>query len=361
MSVVNRVVSIPLPLAQSAGGGRGSSDEGPVYREAPFLAGPENYLAATAVTSFFEPAGNGDPPLVFYGPAGVGKTHLVLGLAAGSRRYYPQRAVAYATGAEFARDVNDAIARKTTVELRRKYRQLDLLVLDGVDALANKPSAQGELLHTLDALHNRAGRVVVATRQAPAEMLKLFPALRGRLSQGLVVPVAAPGPEARLELVVQLAAARRIEISRRAARALAAGLPVTAPRLMSALGDLHAAARERGRPIDVAAVRRLTKERASAGGLTLRGIAAAVCRHYGLRLAELRGPSRRQSVVVARGVAVYLARRLTNSSLEQIGRFFGERDHTTMLHAFRRVEQLLETDPGIRQSLGELQANLEVG
>jgi chromosomal replication initiator protein len=322
MSVVNRVVSIPLPLAQSAGSGRDGSDGAPIYREAPFLAGPENYLAATAVATFFEPTGNGDPPLVFYGPTGVGKTHLVLGLAAGSRRYYPERVVAYTTAAEFARDVNDAVARKTTVELRRKYRQLDLLVLDGVDTLASKPVAQGELLHTLDDLHNRSGRVVVATRQSPAEMSKLFPALRGRLSQGLVVPVAAPGPEARLELVVQLAAARRI---------------------------------------DVAAVRRLTKERASAGGLTLRGIAGAVGKHYRLRLAELRGPSRRQGVVVARGVAVYLARRLTNLSLEQIGHYFGQRDHTTMLHAHRRVEELLETDPGIRQSLGELQAGLEVG
>jgi chromosomal replication initiator protein len=359
MSVVNRVVSIPLPLAQSSGNGRG--DDSPSFREAPFLAGPENYLAATAVTSFFEPAAQVDPPLVFYGPAGVGKTHLSMGLAAGSQRYYPQRRTAYVTGTEFARDVNDAVARKTTTELRAKYRQLDLLILDGMDTLATKPSAQGELLHTLDALRNRAGRVVVATRQSPSELAKLFPALRGRLCEGLVVPVAAPGPEARFELVVQLAAARRIEISRRAARALAAGLPVTAPRLMSALGDLHAVARERGRPIDLAAVRKLTRERASAGGLTLKDIANLACRHQGLKLAELRGPSRRQSVVVTRGIAVYLARRLTNSSLEQIGQFFGQRDHTTMLHAYRRTEELLEADPNVRQTIGELLGALDVG
>jgi chromosomal replication initiator protein len=359
MSVDNRVVSIPLPLAQSSGNGRG--DDTPTYREAPFLAGPENYLAATAVTGFFEAATQVDPPLVFYGPSGVGKTHLAMGLAAGSQRYFPERRAAYVTGSEFARDVNDAVARKTTAELRAKYRQLDLLIVDGMDTLASKPSAQGELLHTLDALRNRAGRVVVATRQSPTDMAKLVPALRGRLCEGLVVPVAAPGPEARFELVVQLAAARRIEISRRAARALAAGLPVTAPRLMSALGDLHAAARERGKPIDLVAVRKLTRERASAGGHTLRDIANLASRHHGLKLAELKGASRRQTVVVARGIAVYLARKLTNSSLEQIGQFFGDRDHTTMLHAYRRIEELLESDPNVRRTVGELLGALDMG
>ncbi len=150
MSVDNRVVSIPLPLAQSSGNGRGGTTRRPTVRP-PFWRGPENYLAATAVTGFFETVTQVDPPLVFYGPSGVGKTHLAMGLAAGSQRYFPGRRAAYVTGAEFARDVNDAVARKTTAELRAKYRQLDLLIVDGMDTLAAKPSAQGELLHTLDA------------------------------------------------------------------------------------------------------------------------------------------------------------------------------------------------------------------
>jgi len=196
-------------------------------------------------------------------------------------------------------------------------------------------------------------------------MTKLLPELRSRLTAGLTVPLSPPGLQTRQALLVTLAEQQAVKLSRGPARVLAEGLPVTVPELCGAMAQLAVAAQvaaqvdDRG-VIDVDTARRYLADRKKTDrpahkAPTLPSIGSATARHFALRLSELRSSSRRRPVVTARGVAMYLARRLTGNSLQQIGRYFGDRDHTTVMHACHRTESLLSSDRVVQQAVEQLQ------
>jgi len=361
---VDGVFSIPLS------GQASSSDWGPAQRMDPgpllpcFVVGEENRLIEAAVHAVLEnprpqsspPCGN---PLVFYGPPGTGKSHLARGLydvLAGRRR---SRAVVYSTAVDFARDLADAIQAQAVGAFRRRYRQAYLLVMEDVGHLADKEAAQQELVCTLDSIRELGNRVVLTARAAPALLPKLLPALRSRLMAGLGVPLVPPGANARLAILRQLAKLREIDLPGSSARLLAEGLSMTVPQLLGALIELQQRARVDGGLIDLPMAQRYLAERNKPGGVPLQEIAAMTARTFSLRAPLLRGPSRRRSVVTARGVAMYLARQLTSNSLRQIGHYFGGRDHTTVRHACQRTEDLLQVDPDVRASVQRLRSRLD--
>jgi chromosomal replication initiator protein len=327
---------------------------------------------------------NGYNPLVLYGSSGTGKSHLARGLAAAwkARASRPQedianvpaegqvgnlshnspRQVVYTTAVDFARELAEAIETQAVEEFRAKHRGATLLVVEDLGMLAtrksDKLSAQEELVHTLDALVADGRWVIVTASAAPAELSGILPALKSRLMGGLTIPLAPPGPEARLAILRQLAVRGDLDLPESAARALAEGLCGTARDLAGSLLQLEMPTRLRPGRIDLPAARKYLAGRDRARRPTLHEIALRTAKHFSLRLAELRSPVRRRALVTARNVAVYLARRLTDESLQQIGSYFGGRDHTTVMHSCRRMEELIEGDPAIRQSVELLRRSL---
>lgn len=327
-----------------------------------FLAGPENRLVEVAVCSVAGGKPNGYNPLVLYGPSGTGKSHIVAGMAAAWRSGVRRRRVVHTSAADFARELAEAIDTQALGEFRAKHRRADLLIVEDLNRLVTRRSeklnTQEELIHTLDAMTAEDRWVIVTASAAPIELKGIVPSLQSRLSGGLCVPVSAPGPETRLAILRRLADARGADLPERVASMLAEGVSGTAPELAGVLTELTASAQMSGRRLDQDTVREYLDRRKTENQPGLHEIGLAAARYFKVKLSEMRGPARRRSLVAARGAAMYLARHKGKKSYEEIGRYFGGRDHTTVLHGCRKIEESIESDSSIRQALDRLETAL---
>jgi chromosomal replication initiator protein len=358
--VINGIQTIPLAgrfcESTDAVNGVPCHPLGDGYDETPFVAGPENYLAATALRPFLERAATHYSPLVLHGPHGSGKSHLGRGLAQWWRQHFPASRVICQSAADFAQDFAAATANGQLTEWRRQLGQAELLVCDDLESLVGRVGAQLELLQLLDVLADGQSWVVVTARTLPAHWPGLQPALASRLSAGLSVPIALPGLAARRTILERLAASRLLALSPEAAQ-LIQEFAGSVPALVSAVFELELADAAGGE-IDVSTVTKVLGSRRQQHRPTLREIALLTARYFGLKLSDLKSSGRRQGLVAGRQVAMYLARQLTDESLGQIGDFFGGRDHTTVLHGCRRTEKLLSQDRATRQAVAELKKML---
>jgi chromosomal replication initiator protein len=256
------------------------------------------------------------------------------------------------TGAEYARQYAAAIAGDWLDAFREQHRSSALFVLDGIGQLASKRAAQQELCRTLDILSDQEAFVVITDRTLPWHLTSLAPALQSRLSAGLAVPLAVPGGAVRRMVLERLATERGLTMTKRTVDALVAGLAVPLARLHEGLASLQA--QSAGSSIELRDVRQFLLGQHRAKAPTLKNIALVTAKYYGLKLSELKSPLRRQQLVAARGIVIYLARRLTGESLMTIGAFLGGRDHTTILHGYQRTEKLIKRDPMTRHAVAEL-------
>jgi chromosomal replication initiator protein len=351
----------PIPT-QSAGGDFAALRDAALA----FFFGPENRAVQFVLETLLDdehvdlepneqgPSGRRFSPLVLIGPSGVGKTHLARVFAEAWATRRGAEEVVVASCSDFAAQLADAIRRDAVFEFRRRHRTARLLVLDGLGHLKTKRAAQQELLSILDALADLGSVVVVTSTEAPVAMRALLPSLASRLSGGLVLPVAPPGEEARLRILLRLAQDGNIALPIEAARALAGALSGTAPELRAALLELHLKRQTAGVPLDARLVRDHWTSRGGVAPTSIDRIAALTARSFSLRPAQLRGASRKRSIALARGIAMYLARKMTGGSLEQIGRYFGGRDHTTVLYNCRKIEKSLEGDVATRTEVDRL-------
>ncbi|HVU88327.1 MAG TPA: DnaA/Hda family protein [Pirellulales bacterium] len=321
-----------------------------------FLAGPENALLVTAVGDLFTAPADSYNPLILHGPTGVGKSHLAHGIAERFAQVHPSSSVVCETGADFARTYAEAVESRSVPAWREERRFAALYVLDNLDELSDRSAAQIELLHTIDALLQGGNRLLVTARQLPGRIPHLHPGAVSRLSAGLSVALPLPGLAARGIALATMARERQLSIADDALRLLAERVEGTMPELAGSLVELATSVGKAR--IDREAVQTLLRKRAPARQATIRDIATRTARHYALPLGDLRGPSRRQNVALARSVAMFLARQMTDNTLGAVGKYFGGRDHTTVLHGCRKMEELIARDAEVRQTVSELQSAL---
>jgi chromosomal replication initiator protein len=358
--VVDHITEIPLPGRTVVASTGDSTDRATGITLPSFVAGPENRLVAAAVTELTR---DDDPqkPLIIrrnvpilalYGPSGSGKTHVASGLVRLWHNRCGSESAVYFTAADFRRALADAIDSETVPAFRNRIRSCRLLAIDDLHRLPNDGYLSEELRNTLDAFESAGGTVVVTSPHSAGMLVNLTPDIRSRLASGLVLQLALPGTAARERLIHQLAAALGRTISDDAADRLAAGVQGSANELVGTVFELLTAVPSRI-GIDLKHADNLLARRATRRP-TLREITALVAKYFRQPQAVLRSASRRQSAVLPRAIVVYLARELTGASYDEIGRSLGGRDHTTVMHNYRKIERDRQHDLAIQETLTEL-------
>jgi chromosomal replication initiator protein len=325
-----------------------------------FIAGPENALvrslatAATAKSLAYN-------PIVLCGPAGVGKSSVGQALFARRRDLLSLADCLSTTATDLIHGLAEAIETNAAPEYRVRHQRCNLLFIDDVHRLADKPAAQQFLIATLDALLARGVLVIATLRQFPQATEGLLPGLASRLAGGLLVRLSPPGLEARRELVAQEAARLHLKLTEPALLRLAGEGPqaqqfLSASRVRQAVIEAAFAAQQD--PLADAPFEKKTKPSAEPNEtkIVFRHVASAVAKHFSITLGDLKSKSRRQALADARGMAIYIARRLTGASYAAIGRSFGGRDHTTVLHAHRKVTALINRDDEARRLVDDISA-----
>jgi chromosomal replication initiator protein len=320
-----------------------------------FIGGPENRLVELALNSIF--AGHQTTEdyrlWVFCGPSGVGKSTLMHGIAREWPRRHPDQPVVLTSGSDWARQHAAALKDGPLGPWGNSHQRLALFLMDDVDRISHRVAAQRELVRVIDDLQARLCRLVFTCKVDPASWHLFQPALASRLSGGLTVALQLPGAACRQAVVATYCKRHAPQLSPRTVTRLAGALAGTVPairsRLASSLFGAHTV--EEGTP---SAAQPIAWERLQPRPLPLRSIVGSVARYFGVANKLLAGPSRRQAVVLPRAVAMYLARKHTRLTLKQIGWQMGRRDHTTVLHACRKIESLVPRDPCVRQAVGDL-------
>lgn len=353
--MVRGVFSIPLGFAleeQTAPSRAGARST------ATFIAGPENALIQQ-IAAALQGRAAVYSPLVVYGPTGLGKSLLMQLLPVEFQRQHPSAPITILTGADLGRAYANAVDTDSVAEFRGRITRSRLLALDDLHHLAGKPAAQQELVVVLDALQRRGGCVLATLRHAPLATKGLSPLLASRLSAGLIAPLAPPQPAARRLILQQLAHEQNVTLDDEVLAQLLSPRrrqlgAVTAPQLRQALMRLLEQARQTNRKVDTSLLADVQHDQAADPKAAFKKITTAVARHLQIPVADMRGQRRQQSLVQARGLAMFLCRNLTSASFAEIGGHFGGRDHTTVIHAVQKITQLMASDAQLRQTADEL-------
>jgi len=361
--VVDCLIEIPLP-GRTLGSTTAKAADRPTSSTLPsFVAGPENRLVATAVSRLLE-AGEAAPHeqpgttiaeahvLALCGESGTGKTHLARGAVDWWHERCGADSAEYLTAADFRRRLTDAYDDDDVAGFRRQIRARRLLAIDDLHRLAASDYLQQELRYTIDACQEAGAWLMVTSSRPVATLANLSPDVRSRLSAGLVLGLAPPGPAARGRIVQQASAALGWSLPKGEARRLAAGVAGTANDLFGTLFELQATA-PHARSCGTDTIDRYLAEHEPRRP-PLREIIAVVAKYHGIPQKVLKSSVRKQAAVTARAMVVYLAREYGRASYERIGHALGGRDHTTIMHSYRKIQRQMQNDPMTRSSIADL-------
>ncbi|MEK6643169.1 MAG: chromosomal replication initiator protein DnaA [Planctomycetota bacterium] len=326
-----------------------------------FVAGPCNRLAHASCVAASESPGTAYNPLFLHGSAGLGKTHLLQAVCHRILDHSPAARVAYLTCETFVNHYIEAVERNRLDGFRYRYRHIDLLVIDDVQFLAGKDRTQEEFFHTFNALHEIHKQIILSADCSPGEIAGLEERLTSRFMWGLVARVDAPCLETRLAIIRKKSRMSGLEIPEDVSMLLASRVKTNTRELEGALNRLHGIARLEGRPVDMAMAEASLGDGVVPANRRVRmtDIMTAVTTGFDVRVSDLQGRRRSRSIALPRQVGMYLARQFTGHSLEEIGGFFGGRDHTTVLHANRLITRRREEDAALRVRIDELEEALK--
>jgi chromosomal replication initiator protein len=327
-----------------------------------FVIGDCNRLAHAAALTVAEMPAQAYNPLFICGPPGVGKTHLLGAIASFARSHSPGLTVRWTTSEAFTNEFLGALADGHTESFKARFRDVDVLLLDDVQFLERKARTEEEFFHTFNALHDGGRQIVLTSDRPPRDLRALEDRLRERFQAGLVADITPPELATRLAILRKRVQYDRIELAdERVLSVLGERVQHNVRALEGALIRVVAYGSLTGRPLTAELTGEVLDKLYPSGGQqqpsrahSIADIQAAACAYFGVSLQDLNSPGRRARIAWPRQVAMYLARELTSESLPSIGRCFGGRDHTTVLHAWRRTTARLEVDDVARQAVEKL-------
>ncbi len=334
----------------------------PKYTFEQFVIGPSNRLAHAAALSVAEMPSQAYNPLFIYGPPGLGKTHLLHAVGNYVGSFGGGLTVRYATAEEFTNAFLAALARRDLDDFKEHFRGVDVLLIDDVQFLERKARSEEELFHTFNALYDAGSQLVITCDRLPGDLGDLEDRLRERFAAGLVTDIERPDPATRLAILRKRAAHDGVVASDDALALLAARVTTNVRALEGALIRMVAYGSLSGRALDATlaadVLDRLGVALTTTRLTTIEAVQTAACSHFALTLEELLSRSRAERVLWPRQAAMYLCKELTTQSLPTIGRAFGGRDHTTVLHACKRVAAHIAVSPPAFADIEALTATL---
>ena len=328
----------------------------PDYTFDNFVVGPSNRLAHASCIAVSQSPGDTYNPLFLYGNSGLGKTHLLHAVCSQSNHRTNGAVIAFLSCEEFVNRFIRAIEQGNLAGFQSRFRTVDMIVIDDVQFLREREQSQEEFFHTFNALYNNGKQIILSADSSPAEIPSLEERLISRFSWGLVAKIDPPSHDTRVAIVQKKAHLRGLNISDEIAEYIARKVQANIRELEGALTTIYAVATTTGKEItlELAQTALQGKIESSPRHISISDINGVVTNHFDVRLADLQSKKRSQSITEPRQICMYLARKLTRLSLEEIGGHLGGRDHTTVMHACSKIAQARESDPQMDAVLNDL-------
>lgn len=326
-----------------------------------FVVGPSNRFAHSAAIAVSNNPGQVYNPLFIYGPAGVGKTHLLYAIANGIRKKNANANIVYIKGDQFTNELIAAIQSGKNIEFRSKYREADLFLIDDIQFIAGKESTQEEFFHTFNKLYEENKQIVMTSDRRPSDMLTLEDRLKTRFEWGLLADVQPPDYETRMAIIKNKAASLGLDLSDEICNYIAVNVTTNVRQIEGTVKKILAYRDLNNMPLDLPNVSKAIDDMFKTEGNALPTpslIISQVCKFYSIEESVLRGTLKNKGTAEARQTAMYLIRKLTNLSLPDIGKEFNK-DHTSILYSIRKVEDALKKgNEQLRDNIRDITANI---
>ncbi len=350
----------------ASGPGEPTARLNPKYLFDTFVIGASNRFAHAAAVAVAEAPAKAYNPLFIYGESGLGKTHLLHAIGHYARSLYPGTRVRYVSSEEFTNEFINSIRDGKGDSFRKRYREMDILLVDDIQFLADKESTQEEFFHTFNTLHNANKQIVLSSDRPPKQLVTLEDRLRNRFEWGLITDVQPPELETRIAILRKKAVQEQLNAPPEVLEFIASRISRNIRELEGALIRVTAFASLNRQPVDLGLTEIVLKDLIPGGEdstpeITAPAIMAATADYFGLTVEDLCGSSRGRQLVTARQIAMYLCRELTDLSLPKIGAQFGGRDHTTVMHADRKIRALMAERRSIYNQVTELTNRIKNG
>jgi chromosomal replication initiator protein len=325
-----------------------------------FVIGSGNQFAHAACQAVSQRPSKAYNPLFLYGGVGMGKTHLMQAIGHEVKRTLPQAAICYVSSEKFTNEMINSLRYDKMTSFRDKFRTVDVLLIDDIQFLAQKERTQEEFFHTFNALHESMKQIVIASDRPPKELPEIEDRLRSRFEWGLIADIQPPDLETKVAILQKKAEQERVTLPTDVALFIASNIRSNVRELEGALIRLVAHSSLIGAEITLSYTQQVLKNfiDSQARKVTIESIQKSVAEQFGLRLVEIKAKNNSRAIVYPRQIAMYLAKRMTEASLPEIGRQFGGKHHTTVLHSVEKIEDSRKNDKDLNRLLNKLTEQL---
>lgn len=326
-----------------------------------FVVGASNRFVCAASLAVAESPAKAYNPLFIYGHVGLGKTHILQAITHKINQLHPQLKMAYMSSEKFTNELIDAIRHRSTTAFRKKYRDIDVLLLDDIQFIAGKESTQEEFFHTFNNLHNNNKQIIITSDRPPKEIKKLEERLSSRFSWGLIADIQPPDFETRVAILKKKLEFENVIVPEDIIYFIAEQIKTNIRELEGALIRVTAYALLEEKPISLDLAKFILKDmvRETKKIISVEMIQQEVAKTFNITLQDLQSKRRTKNIVFPRQVAMYLSRELTTMSLPEIGSAFGGRDHTTVLHSYKKIASIMIDDVKLKTLIPELTTALK--
>jgi len=337
-----------------------ASQLNPRYNFDGFVSGAGNQFARAAAEAVAERPSKAYNPLFLYGGVGLGKTHLMHAIGHDVKRRQPQAAICYVSSEKFTNEMISYVRNEKMSSFRDKYRGVDVLLIDDIQFLASKERTQDEFFHTFNALHEADKQIVIASDRPPKDLAGLEERLRSRFEWGLIADIQPPDLETKVAILQKRAESEQCGLPMDVALYMATNIRTNIRELEGAFTRLLAWSSLNGVEITLATAQQALKQfiDTQVRKITIEAIQRTVSEHFGMKVSELKQKNNSRAVVVPRQIAMYLAKQMTEASLPEIGRQFGGKHHTTVMHSIAKIEEEKRSDKDLSRTLNKLMETL---
>jgi chromosomal replication initiator protein len=324
------------------------------------VIGAGNQFAHAASLAVAERPSKAYNPLFIYGGVGMGKTHLMQAIGHEIKRRQPQMAICYLSSEKFTNEMINSLRYDKMTSFRDKFRNVDVLLIDDIQFLAQKERTQEEFFHTFNALHESMKQIVIASDRPPKELAEIEDRLRSRFEWGLIADIQPPDLETKVAILQKKAEQERVTLPTDVALYIASNIRSNVRELEGALIRLIAHSSLIGAEITLPYTQQVLKNfiDSQARKVTIEAIQKSVAEQFGLKLVEIKAKNNSRAIVYPRQIAMYLAKQLTEASLPEIGRQFGGKHHTTVLHSVEKIDESRKSDKDLNRLLNKLTETL---